>query len=135
MPSVIIASLWKALPALLVCFTNKLKHMHLLYLIEKRQRERERDRESESVSFLDIFIPLDVSGWLWLLTFSKLLFFYQYTCTAIKEESIQMKQVHGEQRRMISVDNLFFLLRLLFFCFVVAICDLLHAVEATYDLP
>ena len=34
------------------------------------------------------------------------------------------------QRRMISVHNFFVFLR--FFCFVVAICDLVHAVEATY---
>ena len=37
--------------------------------------------------------------------------------------------VHGVQRRMISVDICFV------FCFVVAICDHLHAVEVTYGLP
>ena len=37
---------------------------------------------------------------------------------------------HGVQRRMISVDNFFVFLRLLFF----AICDLVHAVEAMYRL-
>ena len=42
---------------------------------------------------------------------------------------------HGVQRRMISVDNFFVFLRFLFFCFVVAICDLVHAVKATYGLP
>ena len=35
---------------------------------------------------------------------------------------------HGVQRWMISVDNFFVLLGL-FFCFVVAICDLVHAEE------
>ena len=42
---------------------------------------------------------------------------------------------HGMQRMMISVANFFVFLRLLFFCFVVAICDLVHAVEAMYSLP
>ena len=36
---------------------------------------------------------------------------------------------------MISVVNFFVFLRLLFFCFVVAICDLVHTVEAMYGLP
>ena len=45
------------------------------------------------------------------------------------------RPIHRVQRRMISVDNLFVFLRLLFFCFVVAICDLVHTVEATYGLP
>ena len=35
---------------------------------------------------------------------------------------------HGMQRKMISVD-------MLFFGFVVAICDLVHALEATFGLP
>ena len=43
--------------------------------------------------------------------------------------------MHGVQRRMISVDNFFVFLRFLFFCFVVAICDLVHPVGATYGLP
>ena len=42
---------------------------------------------------------------------------------------------HGVQRRMISVVIFFVFLRLLFFCFVIAICDLVHAVEAMYGLP
>ena len=42
---------------------------------------------------------------------------------------------HGVQRRMISVDTFFISLRLLFFCFVVAVCDLVLAVEAMYSLP
>ena len=41
--------------------------------------------------------------------------------------------MHGVQRRMISVVNVFVFLRQ-FFCFVVAICDLVHAVEAMYGL-
>ena len=40
---------------------------------------------------------------------------------------------HGVQCRMISVDIFFGVLRL--FCFVVAICDLVHAVEAMSSLP
>ena len=43
--------------------------------------------------------------------------------------------MHGVQRRMISVVNFFVFLRLLFFGFVVVICDLVHAVEAMYRLP
>ena len=36
---------------------------------------------------------------------------------------------HGAQQRIISVDTFFIFLRLLFFCFVVAICALVHDVE------
>ena len=39
------------------------------------------------------------------------------------------------QRRMISVVNFFVFLRFLFFCFVVAICDLVHDVETIFHLP
>ena len=42
---------------------------------------------------------------------------------------------HGVQPKMISVDNLFRIFEIIIFCFVVAICDLVHTVEATYDLP
>ena len=42
---------------------------------------------------------------------------------------------HGVQRRMISVDNFFRIFEIIIFCFAVAICDLVHAVEATYGLP
>ena len=35
---------------------------------------------------------------------------------------------------MISVDNFFVFLRLLFFCFVVAICDLVHDVETIFHI-
>ena len=41
---------------------------------------------------------------------------------------------HGLQRRMISVVNFFLYLRLLFFCCVVAICDLMHDVETIFHL-
>ena len=41
---------------------------------------------------------------------------------------------HGVQRRMISVDNVFVFLRLLFFVFFVAICDLVHDVETIFHL-
>ena len=43
--------------------------------------------------------------------------------------------VHGVQRRMISVDNFFRFFEIIIFCFVVAICDLLQAVDAMYSLP
>ena len=42
--------------------------------------------------------------------------------------------MHGVQHRMISVDNFFIFLRLLFFCCVVAICDLVHIVETIFHL-
>ena len=51
-----------------------------------------------------------------------------------------MKVVHapdsmqGVQRRMISVVEFFVFLRLLFFCFVFAIFDLVHDVETTFHL-
>ena len=43
--------------------------------------------------------------------------------------------LHGMQRRMISVDDFFCIFEIIMFCFVVAICDLVHAVEAMYSLP
>ena len=49
--------------------------------------------------------------------------------------SRRMDKLHGVQRRMISVVNCFVFFRLLFFCYVVAICDLVHHVEAMYGLP
>ena len=42
---------------------------------------------------------------------------------------------HGVQRRMISVDNFFRIFEIIIVCFVVAICDLVHAVDAIYGLP
>ena len=36
---------------------------------------------------------------------------------------------------MISVDNFFRIFEIIIFCFVVAICDLVHHVEAMYGLP
>ena len=41
---------------------------------------------------------------------------------------------HGVQGKMISVDNFFRIFEIIIFCFVVAISDLVHAVEATYGL-
>ena len=41
----------------------------------------------------------------------------------------------GMQHRMISVVNVFRIFEIIIFCFVVAICDLVHAVEAMHDLP
>ena len=45
--------------------------------------------------------------------------------------------IHGLQRRMISVDNFFRIFEIIIFCFVVAIRDLVHDVEATctYGIP
>ena len=42
---------------------------------------------------------------------------------------------HGVQHKMFSVDNIFRIFEIIIFCFVVAICDLMHAVGATYGLP
>ena len=39
------------------------------------------------------------------------------------------------QRRMISVVNFFVFFRLLFFALLLLLFDLVHAVEAMYDLP
>ena len=39
------------------------------------------------------------------------------------------------QRNMISVDNFFRIFEIIIFCFVVALCDLVHAVEDMYGLP
>ena len=38
------------------------------------------------------------------------------------------------QRWMISVDNFFVFLRIIIFCFVVAICDLVHDVKTIFHL-
>ena len=48
---------------------------------------------------------------------------------------VDYHSIHGVQRRMISVDNFFRFFEIIIFCFVVAICDLVHAVEVTYGLP
>ena len=40
----------------------------------------------------------------------------------------------GVQRKMI-LGHFFCIFEIIIFCFVVAICDLVHAVEATYGLP
>ena len=42
--------------------------------------------------------------------------------------------IHGVQRRMISVDNFFPIFEIIIFCFVVAICDLVHDVETLFHL-
>ena len=42
--------------------------------------------------------------------------------------------MHRVQRRMISVVNFFVFLRLLFFCFVIAIYDLVHDVESIFHV-
>ena len=42
---------------------------------------------------------------------------------------------HGVQLRMISVLNFFRIFEIIIFCFVVAICELVHAVETMYGLP
>ena len=41
---------------------------------------------------------------------------------------------HGVQRRMISVDIFFRIFEIIIFCFVVAICDLVHGVETIFHL-
>ena len=41
---------------------------------------------------------------------------------------------HGVQRRMISVDNFFLIFEIIIFCFVVAICDLVHDVVTIFHL-
>ena len=43
--------------------------------------------------------------------------------------------LHRVQRRIVSVDNFFRIFEIINFCFVVAICDLVHAVEAMNGLP
>ena len=52
-------------------------------------------------------------------------------------QTVNTDQTHGVQHRMISVDNFFCIFEIIIFCFVVtvAICDLVHAVEAMYSLP
>ena len=42
--------------------------------------------------------------------------------------------LHGVQRRMMSVDNFFRIFEIISFCFVVAICDLVHNVETIFHL-
>ena len=48
---------------------------------------------------------------------------------------IRDKILHGVQLKMISVVNFFCIFEIIIFCFVVAICDLMHVVEAMYGLP
>ena len=42
---------------------------------------------------------------------------------------------HGIQRKAVIVVNFFVFLKLLFFCLVVTICDLVHDVKAIHGLP
>ena len=42
--------------------------------------------------------------------------------------------IHGVERRMISVDDYFVFFEIIIFCFVVAICDLVHDVETIFHL-
>ena len=42
--------------------------------------------------------------------------------------------MHGVQHRMISVVNFFCIFEIIIFCFVVAICDLVHDVETIFHL-
>ena len=46
-----------------------------------------------------------------------------------------MSNSHRVQRRMISVVNFFRIFEIIIFCFVVAKCDLVHAVRAMYVHP
>ena len=46
-----------------------------------------------------------------------------------------MSSNYGVQRRIISEVNFFRSFEIIIFCFVAAICDLVHAVEAMYGLP
>ena len=55
--------------------------------------------------------------------------------TSTKSLTTKTDYIHGVQRRMISVDNFFRIFEVIIFCFVVAICYLEHAVDATYGLP
>ena len=48
---------------------------------------------------------------------------------------IHVQHCEGVQCRMVLVVNFFVFLKLLYFCFVVAICDLVHHVEAIFYLP
>ena len=57
------------------------------------------------------------------------LFFTVFCCL------LPRRHVHGVQRRMISVVNVFVFLRIIIFCFVVAICDLVHDVKAIFHFP
>ena len=41
---------------------------------------------------------------------------------------------HGVQRRMVSVVNFVRIFEIIIFCFAVAVCGLVHAVEAMYGL-
>ena len=53
----------------------------------------------------------------------------------VTKSRLKNKLKHRVQRRMISADFFFLIFEIINFCFVVAICDLVHAVEATYGLP
>ena len=67
----------------------------------------------------------------YLLCETSLLFCNDLFRLWLESASDDLKHDHGVQRRMISVDNIFRIFEIIIFCFVVAICDLVHAVEAT----
>ena len=53
---------------------------------------------------------------------------------ATDEKAQALSNLHGVQRRMISVVIFFRIFEIIIFCFVVAICDLVHPVKAMYGL-
>ena len=58
-------------------------------------------------------------------------FSFEETCVNRAEKIFQCK---GIQQRMVLVVNFFEILKLLFFCFVVAMSDLVHNVEIIHGL-
>ena len=53
---------------------------------------------------------------------------------ALEASSAGNTQQHGVQRRMVLVVNFFRIFEIIIFFLVVAICDLVHDVEAMYGL-
>ena len=63
-------------------------------------------------------------------------YFISKLFTTAKTIALYCKGVlHGAQLRMITVNNFFRIFDIIIFCFLHAICDLVHAVEAIYGLP
>ena len=59
---------------------------------------------------------------------------YAKTMYSMAIWTFSRQPIHGVQRRMISVVNFFRIFEIIIFCFVVAICDLLHDVETIFHL-
>ena len=89
----------------------------------------------EIANYISVALAVALSVDCWAASWVKLLIDYEKKGTnqlCYLFSFLLLTKYYGVQRRMISVFHIF---EIIIFCFVVAICDLVHPVEATYGLP